>query len=334
MMKKDFICVIDSAQDDFLPRDLMERLHSLLPGLVKLPIDRAWDKDPHFFQRHKPRILITGWGAPTLPESRADLHGLELVCHLAGSVRGLVPRSLIQEGLTVVNWGNCHAPTVAECALMLALCCLRRVTSSQLAMHVDRTWNWPDKVRPMSLYKRKVGIHGFGAVARSLVALLRPFEVEIRAYSEGVPNEIFAQAGVQQAESLEDLFSYAEVLFELEAASMINIGSVTESHLRMLSPSAVLVNVGRAAVIDQSALERVACEGNLQIGLDVYHQEPLPADSPLRGLRNVCLLGHQAGPTPDRRCDCGEFALQNIQAFLSGDPLKAVVDLIAYDRST
>jgi len=78
----------------------------------------------------------------------------------------------------------------------------------------------------------------------------------------------------------------------------------------------------------------VAQEGRLQIALDVFEQEPLPADSPLRGLSNVTLLPHLGGPTRDRRRDCGALALKNLRTFLRGEPLKAAISLDVYDRST
>jgi hypothetical protein len=73
---------------------------------------------------------------------------------------------------------------------------------------------------------------------------------------------------------------------------------------------------------------------DLQIGLDVYETEPLPKDSPLRGLPNVALLPHIAGPTKDRRQDTSSFAIENLQRFLQGKPLESVITLDVYDRAT
>lgn len=327
-------CMLPGVREDFLPPDLFDALKELFPGLLELPPNTAWKGDPGFFVREQPEILITGWGAPMLPSSRTAMPSVQYVCHLPGSVRGLVPRALLEEGLLVTNWGHCHADTVAECALMLILCTLRRTTETHMVMHGDRGWKWPNDLRPLSLFGRRVGLHGFGAVARSLLPLLKPFGVSVQAYSAGVPAEVFFTSGVRQASSLEELFSTSDVLVEIEAATPSNLGTVTESHFRLLSPGAVFVNVGRAAVVDEAGLLRVAREGWLPMGLDVYHQEPLPADSALRGLPHVCLLGHQAGPTPDRRRDCGQFALENLRAYRSGQPLRGVVTVETFDLMT
>ena len=134
--------------------------------------------------------------------------------------------------------------------------------------------------------------------------------------------------------SLEELFAESDVVVELAAATPENYHVVTENHLRMIPEGGVFVNVGRGCVVDKDGLLRVAREGRLQIALDVFEQEPLPADSPLRGLPNVTLLPHLGGPTRDRRRDAGALALKNLRAFLSGEPLDAVVTLEVYDRSS
>jgi hypothetical protein len=70
------------------------------------------------------------------------------------------------------------------------------------------------------------------------------------------------------------------------------------------------------------------------IGLDVYDEEPLSPDSPLRGLENVFLAPHLAGPTPDRYEICAEHALANIRAYRLNQPLESLVGGKEYDRMT
>jgi phosphoglycerate dehydrogenase-like enzyme len=133
---------------------------------------------------------------------------------------------------------------------------------------------------------------------------------------------------------LEELFSTSDVVVELAAATPANDHVIKEAHLRMIPEGGVFVNVGRGCVVDEGGLLRVAREGKLQIALDVFEEEPLPPNSPLRGLPNVTLLPHLGGPTRDRRRDSGALALRNLRAFLQGEPAEAVVTLDVYDRST
>jgi len=76
---------------------------------------------------------------------------------------------------------------------------------------------------------------------------------------------------------------------------------------------------------------RVAREGRVQFGLDVFSVEPLPPNHPLRGLLNVSLTPHLAGPTTDRRRDAGAWALRNLRAYAAGQPLEAQITPESYD---
>jgi phosphoglycerate dehydrogenase-like enzyme len=149
-----------------------------------------------------------------------------------------------------------------------------------------------------------------------------------------VPDGILAEYGVTRVDSLETLFATSEIVVELAAATPDNYQVVREEHLRLIPEGGAFVNVGRGCVVDEAGLVRVAREGKLQIALDVFEREPLPANSPLRGLPNVTLLPHLGGPTRDRRRDSGALALRNLRAFLRGETPEAVVDLEVYDRST
>lgn len=319
-----------ALKEDFFPPHLEEELSNLFPNLVTCSLGEIGGFWESFLREIDPEVLITGWGAPRLPDQ--NLPSLRYLCHTAGGVRDLLSRGWIEEGLLVTNWGTTHANSVAECALMLTLAALRNVTAYALELHVDRGWSIAEP--PLSLWGRRVGIHGLGAVARSLIRMLRIYQMPILCYSDGVPESVFREAGVERADSLEELFQRSNVIIEVEALTAKSRCQVQEHHLRMLNFGDALINVGRAGVIDQPALERVAREGWLRIGLDVFTEEPIPKESPFRGLRNVTLLPHIAGPTPDRRRDCGEFAVKNLKRYRAGLPLEAVVTLDIYDRST
>jgi len=330
------IALSDLEMGDFFPGPLREELEQLLPDSRRVRLPLAAPEDWVRLWRESPaEILVSAWQTPSLNGSltAADLNSLRYVCYLAGSVRKLVPRELVDRGLVVTNWGNSIAATVAECTLMLILMALRRASHWAVAMHREAAWK-SGVTDTQSLLGRRVGIHGFGAISQSLVPMLRPFTDQIQTYSPRVPDEILLQYGVKRSDSLEQLFSTSDVVVELAAATVENFHIVSEAHLRLIPAGGVFVNVGRGCVVDEVALARVAREGNLQIALDVYEQEPLPVNAPFRGLSNVTLLPHLGGPTRDRRRDSGALALRNLRAFLCGEPQEAVVSLDIYDRST
>ena len=286
-------------------------------------------------QEFKPEIVVCAWKCPAIPGDVAAVTGdaLKYVCYLAGSVRKLVTEDLLRKGLIVTNWGNSISRVVAECGLMLAIAALRRAGHWQLAMHREGGWKTPES--PFgSLFERHVGLHGFGAISQELARLLQPFDVTLQTFSPSVPDEVLARCGVGRAETLDDLFAQNDVIFELAALTPRSKGMVTEAHLRMIPEGGAFVNIGRGAVVDEDALARVAAEGKIVVGLDVYGEEPLPLDSPFRGMRNVVLLPHLGGPTMDRRQDSGRLAVKNLKRFFAGEELEASISAEVYARST
>ena len=258
---------------------------------------------------------------------------LRYVCYLCGSIRPLVSREQIERGLLVTNWGGSISRIVAEWALFHILACLRRATHWTLAMHNEGAWK-NGGTETASLFGRRIGLHGFGQIARELIKLLRPFNVTITSFAPDLTPELETAHGISRAPSLEALFADNDIIVELAPLNAATAGIVQEKHLRLIRPGGVFVNVGRGAIVDEAALLRVAQEGKILLGLDVFSVEPLPVDSPFRGLRNVSLTPHIAGPTTDRRRDAGAFAVENLSAYAAGRPLRAVITPAVYDTST
>ncbi len=327
----------DHEWKDFLPDSLRHSVQQLPYRFENLPLPlQNCKKLPDYLAESGAEVLVSCWATPPLPED-LPVGGdgqLRYVCHLAGSVKNLIPRSLIERGLKVTNWGGSVSRTVAECALLLILSALRRSSYWAIAMHREGKWKDKYTVITESLFERSVGLHGFGAIARQLVPLLKPFNVQLSSYSPGVPDEIFAQYGVRRCDSLHELFASNDILVELAASTPETYRSVNEEVLRLIRPGGVFVNVGRGAIVDEAALARVAAEGRIEVALDVFDVEPLPVESPLRGLPNVTLLPHLGGPTKDRRKDSGLLCRDNLQRYLAGQPLEAEVTLEIYDRTT
>ena len=299
------------------------------------PLDAGGPLAVEKIKAFSPDIVVTGWRSPFLSEEllRSDLADLKYVCHVTGSVRHVVPRSFIERGGIVSNWGEIACTTVAEHALLLVLACLRRMPQWDAEMDAWRK-EVPCRLPTRTLFGKTVGLHGFGAVARCLVTLLRPFGVRITAFSEGVPPAHFSSLGVHRADSLEDLFSGNDIVVECEGLTPATRGVVNAFLLGLLPDGAVLVNVARAALIEEEALYSLAGEGRVQIGLDVFHEEPLSAKSPLRRHPSVIVSPHIAGPTHDRFRLCGEVVFKNLHAFFQNGSIEHLVTLEAYDRST
>jgi phosphoglycerate dehydrogenase-like enzyme len=317
---------------EFLPEPLWSGVRALSERCDQVdPTAQSAEEFHRLLATANPEVLLTCWKTPPLPEKLPS--NLRYVCHLAGSVKKLVRREHVAAGLLVSNWGGSISRIVAEGALFHILSSLRGATRWALSMH--REGGWKDgETETASLFGRRVGLHGFGLVSRELIKLLQPFGCAISAFAPDVDAATEARYGIKRAASLEDLFSQNDIIVELAPLIPATTGSVTERHLRLIPPGGVFVNVGRGAVVDEAGLIRVAREGHINLGLDVFSVEPLPADSGLRGLANITLTPHIAGPTTDRRRDAGEFAFHNLQAYAGDRPLQAVVTTPVYETST
>lgn len=298
--------------------------------------DLAGDRWLQQLEAWRPEILLTAWSTPRLPESWLLSPGcpLRYVCHIVGTVRHLVPRAFIERGGLVTNWGGRISGQVAEHGLLLALAALRNQAAWGPFIARPPAGRQITDLQTRTLFGLRVGLHGFGSVARALLPLLQPFNVSLAAYSGGVPADVFAQAGVRSVPTLAALFAESDVLFECESLTPLTQGTVTAAVLAALPTGAVFVNIGRGGVVDDSALVREGSSGRLRLALDVVSVEPLTPASPFWAVPGIVLSPHIGGPTFDRYPECGEHALANVARVLAGLPPLDAITLAMYDRAT
>ncbi len=323
------LCLSPREIAEFLPGALLSECRELAHTVHAVDTHGL---DPQAFAHRlltlDPEVVVAGWSTPVLPDVLPSR--LRYLCYLAGSIKRMVRREHVERGLIVSNWGRSISRTVAEGALLLTLAALRRAGYWVPAMHRDGAWK-NGVTETASLFGRRVGLHGFGNVARELIRLLRPFDVTIEVWAPERDAALYAAHGVTRAESLESLFAGNDVIVELAPLLPETQGIVTEKLLRAIRPGGAFINVARGALVDEEALVRVAQEGRIQIALDVFSAEPLPRTSALRGLPNVTLFPHLAGPTPDRRRDAGALGVRNLRAYVRGEPLESAIGLGGFD---
>lgn len=320
-------------KENFLPEPLFAQLEALSPQFQLLDPNGMSPED--FSQQItdiNPDVLLGCWQTQPLPEALPS--NLRYMCYLTGSVQRLVTRKQLEEGFIVTNWGSAISRTVAECALFHTLSCLRRSVHWTFMVHQEKGWQGDGYGQVRSLFERKIGIHGYGSVAREFLKLIHPFGCDVSVLAPDFDAAAAEQTDATAADSLETLFSTNDVVVELAPLNPVTAGSVTEKHFRLIQPGGAFINVARAGITDEAALLRVASEGDLQVGLDVFVQEPMEVDSPWRGLRNASITPHIAGPTLDRYTDGGRYALENLKAYIEDQPLKAVITPKIYDIAT
>lgn len=319
---------------EIFTKDLRQELDRIA-DVKKCENIRSAEELNFLMKNFRAEVIITGWGSASITEQiYRENPQLKYVCHCGGSVRSIVKKEIIRNGLIITNWGTIAAKTIAEAALMGILSCLRKTIEAHYLMHQKKEWIYLTEAKTESLFEQHVGIFGFGASGRALCRLLEPFQCKISAYSPFEPDEIFAKFNVLRVHSLKSLFSMNKIISVHAAYNDENYHIINKDILALLEDGGVLVNTARGGIINEQALIEELKSGRIYASLDVYEVEPLPRNSPLRGLNNVQLIPHQAGPTADRRVDIGKEAVKNIQRYIAGEKLKYIINDEDYDFIT
>jgi phosphoglycerate dehydrogenase-like enzyme len=220
----------------------------------------------------------------------------------------------------VVAGTNSLPHTTAELTWALILALARHVPREDAGMHGGK---WQTTVG-VGLHGKVLGILGLGKLGSQVAAVAKAFQMEIIAWSENLTAERAISLGVQRVDK-EELFRRSDFLTIHTILSKRTRGLVGLGDLAAMKTTAYLINTSRGPIVDERAL--VAVLKNRRIAgaaLDVYDQEPLPADHPLRRLDNVVLTPHLGYVTAENyRVFYGD-AVEDVRAFLGGNPVRVI----------
>ena len=283
-------------------------------------------------------VVITGWGLPAFTdEVLAAADRLRMIAHSGGSIKRRLPPPVFERNIVVTHAAPAIAPAVAEMALLLTLLLLRRAYLADQMLKSGRPWQSARSLElgqqpgapPMSqqamrlgyeLVGLRVGVIGAGYTGRSFIELLVALNAEIWVYDPYLDQQWAAEMGVRQV-SLDDLLANCPVVSLQAPVTEETYHMIGARELGLLMDGAALVNTARAPLVDPDALLAELKTGRIQVALDVFHQEPLPEDSPFRRLENVVLTPHIAGATVQGRHRQGQLIVDEIARFLAGEPL-------------
>lgn len=268
---------------------------------------------------------ITCWGSPKFTEKvLANADRLKIIGHAAGSVKPYVTEEVFRRGIVVVNAASTIALSVAEFTLAMMLNCLRAIPYYIDAMRM-KNWRWEIKRKTYDLRGKTIGLIGFGAVARELIKLLKPFDVRVLVYDPYVSDEDLKRYGVERS-SLEELLSSSDIVSLHAALTPETHRMLGEKQLRLMKSTAFLINTA-GPLVDEDALAKALREGWIAgAALDRFEEEPLPLSSPLYELDNVFLTPHIAGPSDERKSMLFGTVVEDFRRFFSGEKPLNVVD--------
>jgi len=229
-------------------------------------------------------------------------------------------------GIPVANVGGANRQGVAEMTIALILAVLRRLNQLEVGL---RAGKWKEELSngldTFELAGRTVGIVGFGMIGQMVARLLGGFENRILYSDVESYSEVESELGAIRV-PLDELLGEADIVTVHTPLLPDTRKLIGESELKLMKPTAVLVNTSRGEVLDEAALTKALEEKTIWgAGLDVFEREPVNPDNPLLSMENVVLSPHAAGGTYESWPRRAHFAYENFQRILRGDrPLSIV----------
>ena len=251
----------------------------------------------------------------------ARMTGLKAVLNVESNLLPNMPYDLLfQRGIYTLTTGAVFAEPVAEIGLAFALNLLRDVVEADIAFREGRElWGFEGNRHSRLLSGAKVGLIGFGELGRALNRLLVGFRAEISAYDPWLPASILRDHGVTPA-SLDQVLAGSDVVFCVAAVTGENEGFLGASHFGQMQAGAAFVLLSRAGVVNFDALMEAVASGHILAASDVYPDEPLALDHPVRGLKGFLRSAHRAGALDIAMKRMGDMVLEDMDLMDRGLP--------------
>ena len=276
--------------------------------------------------------LVTGWGSPEItPEVLSAASDLRIIAHSAGSIRRLIPKEALTQGIAVTHAAPMIAEAVAEFTVLGMLLGLRWPHRQNALLHAGANWSEARATGGNLLEAQRVGLIGCGYVAQRVIKKLQGFGMPIAVYDPYLPDERAAALNVTRV-SLKELFSTCRVIANHAPTTPETDGMVTATHFKLLQDGGVFINNARARAVNQDDMIAELATGRIRAVLDVFNPEPLTEDSPLRGMENVFLTPHMAGQSDDTRLRQGASMVDELERLLNDEPLHYPITEDTYDR--
>jgi len=239
-----------------------------------------------------------------------------LIAKYAIGVENIDVAAATERGIVVCNAADYCVEEVSDHTVALLLASARRIVA--IDRHVQQG-GWHDVAFETPLRRIGVltlGLVGFGRVARRVAQKFRSFGLRILTFDPYVPKHDAAENEVELV-SLNQLLRESDLVSVHTPLTPETHRLIGERELEMMKRSAFLVNTSRGAVLDEPALIRSVREGRIAgAALDVAEIEPLPANSPLRGVPNLILTAHYAGDSVESLRDVHRSMGESISAVL------------------
>ena len=306
------------------PSWIRERLHQDFPGHTFIQLQN-YDRVP---EEISDTDVFIGWSLR--PEQFADARKLRWIHSPAAAVHQLMYPELIKSSVALTNSTGIHGPVVAEHAIAVLLALAKRLPQA-MQYQAKHEWSqdqlWHGSPPPREVSDSTVLIMGMGSIGREFAARAKALGMKILAIRENPAKGLEAADAVYSSSQIDEVLPQADYVLLCTPVTPATTGIMNAARLSKMKFDACLINVARGPLIDEAALFDALQHRRIAgAALDVFNDEPLPANSPFWSLDNILITPHTAAVT-DRLWERHyRLIVDNMKRFLAGQRLLNEVD--------
>jgi phosphoglycerate dehydrogenase-like enzyme len=249
------------------------------------------------------------------------LPNLRLLVTTGERNRGIDVAAAKKQGITVSGTPGSGAPTV-DITWGLILNLLRDIPAQERSL---RAGTWQSGRIGTAAEGLTLGVLGLGKLGSRVAGVGTALGMKVIAWSPNLTAERAAAGGAELV-TKQELFARADVVTLHMILSDRSRGIVGAADLAAMKPGAILVNTSRGPLVDQPALVAALQAGRIRAGLDVFDEEPLPADHPLLGCPGTMLTPHLGYVSTQAYGEYFKGAVEAVEAYLAGSPIRLLPD--------
>lgn len=258
---------------------------------------------------------------------------LQVVSNMAVGVDNVDLVACTERGIPVGHTPGVLTEATADLAMGLLVAAARRMGEGVSHVRADQWGEWrPGLLLGQDVHSSVIGIIGMGRIGAAIARRASGFGMSIVYAGPNAKPDVESELGAVRRD-ISSLLATADHVVVAAALGADTYQLIDEKALRLMKPTATLVNIARGSLVDTDALVRALRGGIIAAaGLDVTDPEPLRADHPLAQLPNCVITPHLGSASQRTRADMADLAARNLLLGLSGQRLEACANPTVYDR--
>ena len=218
-----------------------------------------------------------------------------------------------KNNIYVLSTAPVFAQTVAEIAVGFTLSLKRDIHQSHLDfIQKKEKYGLEGNTNSSLLKNNKIGFIGFGDLGKSLKPLLEPFTSQFYIYDPWLPEKLIKDSGCTSS-SLRQVFKDCDVVYVLATITSNNQSMIDKKLLNLMKKNACLLILSRASVVNFQDLIQILRKGKIKVATDVFPEEPVKKNDPLRKEKNILFSAHRAGALNSVFFEMGEIVYEDLQ---------------------